>query len=62
MMKDGASMIKGVYYYYQLPVLVITDSWFGNNGLWSRLDQGRDGDFHLLSRFRTNITLYDHSQ
>jgi hypothetical protein len=40
---------------------VITDSWFGNNGLWSRLDQGRNGDFYLLSRFRTNITLYDHT-
>ena len=60
-MEQTASMIKGVFHYYQLPVLVITDSWFGNNGLWSRLDQGWNGDFHLLSRFRTNITLYDHT-
>jgi len=60
-MDQAASMIKGVFFYYQLPVLVITDSWFGNNGLWSRLDQGRNGDFHLLSRLRTNITLYDHT-
>lgn len=60
-MEQTASMIKGVFDYYKHPVLAITDSWFGNNGLWSRLDQGRGGDFHLLSRFRTNITLYDHT-
>jgi len=39
-------------------VLTVTDSWFGNNGLWSRLDLGKEGSFHLLSRMRTNITLY----
>ena len=32
---------------------------FGNDGLWSRLGRGREGCFHLLSRFRTNIILYD---
>ena len=60
-MEQAAVMLKGVFDFYKLPVLVITDSWFGNNGLWSRLDQGRNGDFHLLSRLRSNITLYEHT-
>jgi len=40
-------------------MLAVTDSRFGNDGLWSRLDRGQNGNFHLLSRLRTNITLYD---
>jgi len=58
-MVQAATMIKGVFDHYQQQVLVVTDSWFGNNGLWSRLDRGRGDDFHLLSRLRTNNTLYD---
>lgn len=58
-MAQAATMIKEVHNYFQQSVLVVTDSWFGNNGLWSRLDRGLDGCFHLLSRMRTNITLYD---
>jgi len=38
--------------------LVVADSWFGNNGLWSQLKVS-DGDFHLLSRLRTNNILLD---
>jgi len=58
-MEQAATMIKGIWNYFQKPVLIVTDSWFGNNGLWSRLDRGGEGCFHLLSRMRTNITLYD---
>ncbi len=58
-MEQAATMIKGIWNYFQKPVLIVTDSWFGNNGLWSRLDRGGEGNFHLLSRMRTNITLYD---
>lgn len=58
-MEQAATMIKGIRNYFQKPVLIVTDSWFGNNGLWSRLDRGGEGCFHLLSRMRTNITLYD---
>jgi len=58
-MEQAATMIKGIRNYFQQSVLVVTDSWFGNNGLWSRLDRGGKGFFHLLSRMRTNITLYD---
>ncbi|MEA3292351.1 MAG: transposase, partial [Pseudomonadota bacterium] len=58
-MAQAAAMLKGVFDHFQQPVLAVTDSWFGNDGLWSRLERGRTGDFHLLSRLRTNITLYD---
>jgi hypothetical protein len=58
-MVQAASMLKDIHKYFQQPVLVVADSWFGNNGLWSRLDRGNDGCFHLLSRMRTNVTLYD---
>ena len=55
---QAATMLKGVFDFYRVPVLVVADSWFGNNGLWSRLGKGRGSDFHLLSRLRTNLTLY----
>ena len=58
-MVQAATMLKDVHKYFQQPVLVVADSWFGNNGLWSRLDRGGNGCFHLLSRMRTNVTLYD---
>lgn len=58
-MRQAAIMLKEVHNYFQQSVLVVTDSWFGNNGLWSRLERGDGGSFHLLSRMRTNITLYD---
>ena len=58
-MEQSATMLNGVFDHFQQSVLAVTDSWFGNNGLWSRLDRGRHGDFQLLSRLRTNITLFD---
>jgi hypothetical protein len=58
-MDQAATMLKAVFMHYKQPVVAVTDSWFGNDGLWSRLARGRQGDFHLLSRLRTNITLYE---
>ncbi len=52
-------LLKKVQAYYKKTVLAVTDSWFGNNGPWAPLGKGADGKFHLLSRMRTNITLYD---
>ena len=57
-MDQAATMLKGVFEHFRQPVLAVTDSWFGNDGLWSRLERGRNGDFHLLSRLRSNLTLY----
>jgi len=58
-MEQAAAMIREIQNFYHQRVLIVADSWFGNNGLWSRLDRGGEGVFHLLSRMRTNITLYD---
>jgi len=55
---QAAQMLKELYGYFKVPVLVVADSWFGNNGLWSQL-KVIDGDFHLLSRLRTNNVLLD---
>ena len=42
-----------------VPVVVVTDSWFGNNGLWQPLCTALGARAHLLSRLRVNNTLYD---
>lgn len=42
-----------------LPVLVVTDSGFGNNGLFHPMRQQIGSQCHLLSRLRSNASLYD---
>jgi IS4 transposase len=42
-----------------IPVLVVTDSWFGNNGLLKPLRARLGERAHLLSRLRVNAALYD---
>ena len=42
----------------QTPLLVICDSWFGNNGLFKPLREGLGARVHLLSRLRVNAVLY----
>lgn len=39
-------------------ILVVADSWFGNDGLWRPLSLSAF-NFHLLSRLRANLNLYD---
>jgi len=56
--EQAAQMLQELYQWYRTPVLVVADSWFGNNGLWSRLN-GAGEQFHLLSRLRTNNVLYE---
>jgi hypothetical protein len=41
-----------------VPMLVVTDSWFGNNGLLKPLRQALGERVHLLTRLRVNNTLY----
>ncbi|WP_432648889.1 IS701 family transposase [Methylomarinum roseum] len=40
------------------PMLAVTDSWFGNQGLWKPVRQTVGERFHLLSRLRSNQVLY----
>jgi len=58
-MTQSAKMLYEISAFYDEKILVVTDSWFGNNGLWSQLKGDSKGDFELLSRLRSNITLYD---
>ncbi|MCP5018433.1 MAG: transposase, partial [Ketobacter sp.] len=58
-MAQAVEMLCSVAAYFaNLPVLVVTDSWFGNDGLLRPLN-GSAFKFDLLSRLRSNITLYD---
>ena len=41
-----------------VPVLVVTDSWFGNNGLLKPLRETLGERAHVLTRLRVNNTLY----
>ena len=45
-------------HFVDLPLLVVTDSWFGNDGLLRPLSESAF-QFDILSRLRSNITLYD---
>ena len=45
-------------FFHQAPVLVVTDSWFGNNGLFKPLRARLGTRVHLLSRLRVNAALY----
>lgn len=47
---------------FNKPVLIVADSWFGNNGLWKHLDKRQDGNFNILSRLRVNNNLFDFPQ
>ena len=41
------------------PLLAVTDSWFGNQGLWKPVRKVIGDRFDILSRLRCNHTLYD---
>jgi hypothetical protein len=58
-MTQAAQMLCSVAAHFaHLPVLVVADSWFGNDGLFRPLSES-EFTFQLLSRLRANITLYD---
>lgn len=40
-------------------IMVITDSWFGNNGLWKPLHKKLGQWFHMISRLRSNNNVFD---
>jgi hypothetical protein len=41
------------------PILIVTDSWFGNNGLFKPLRKTIGQHCHILSRLRVNANLFD---
>jgi len=44
--------------YGQTSILTITDSWFGNNGLWKPLHKRLGQWFHMVSRLRSNNNVF----
>ena len=52
-------MIEIAGYFSTSPLLAVTDSWFGNQGLWKPVRKALGNRFHILSRLRCNNTLYD---
>lgn len=58
-MAQAVEMLCSVAAHFaNMPVLVVTDSWFGNDGLLRPLNES-EYPFDILSRLRSNITLYD---
>lgn len=56
---QAASMICEVHRFFQIPITVVADSWFGNAGLWKPVHRALGECFHLISRLRCNIKLFD---
>jgi hypothetical protein len=42
----------------QTCIVAITDSWFGNNGLWKPLQNQLGQKFHMISRLRSNNNIF----
>ena len=55
----GAMIIAIASHFAGVPVLVVSDSWFGNNGLFKPVRKALGLQFHLLSRLRVTSMLYD---
>lgn len=51
-------LIAVATHFTSVPVLAVTDSWFGNQGLWKPVRQAMGERFHVLSRLRSNQVLY----
>ena len=45
--------------FHETPILIVTDSWFGNNGLFSPLRKKVGQHCHILSRLRVNANMFD---
>ena len=56
---QAAEMITGVAEAFgQISILTVTDSWFGNNGLFKPLRSRLGQRFHIISRLRSNNTVF----
>lgn len=58
-LEQAAQMIIELYHAYKIPVLVVADSWFGNNGLWAPVHKQLGTSFQLISRLRCSNNLFD---
>jgi hypothetical protein len=44
--------------FHQANIITVTDSWFGNDGLWTPLRKQLGHRFHLISRLRSNNNIF----
>ncbi len=51
-------LIQLAHHFVGVPLMVVCDSWFGNNGLFKPLRKHLGNSVHLLSRLRSNSVLY----
>ncbi len=58
-LNQAVDMLAHIYQEFNLNILVVTDSWFGNNGLWKPARNKLEEKIQLLSRLRCNINLFD---
>ncbi|WP_221895520.1 transposase [Bathymodiolus japonicus methanotrophic gill symbiont] len=59
-MTQAAQMLIAIAEHFSTaPILTVTDSWFGNNGLWKPVYKTIGSRFNILSRLRCNNVLYD---
>ena len=65
-LEQAGQMLIGIGSHFATsPLLVVTDSWFGNESLWRPVREALGDRFHMLSRLRCNNGLYaqpDHPQ
>lgn len=45
--------------FHNTPLLIVTDTWFGNNGLFKPMRESIGQHGHILSRLRVNASLFD---
>ena len=57
-LEQSVDMLVDIAQVFVEPILIATDSWFGNNGLWRPLRKKLGSKVHLLSRLRTNNNLF----
>jgi hypothetical protein len=58
-LEQAAEMIiQLAHHFVGVPVTVVCDSWFGNNGLFKPVRKHLGTLFHLLSRLRSNTVIY----
>lgn len=58
--EQAVEMLTGIENAFpDTPLLIVTDSWFGNNGLFKPMRETIGCHTHILSRLRANSTLYD---
>lgn len=58
-LNQAVDMLEQIYQEFNQNILVVADSWFGNNGMWKPARNKLGEKIQMLSRLRCNINLFD---